>query len=746
MRLAFVPGFLPSGPRFLGRFLSPVADGVAAHYVRADSHPGDLVFDPFGQSPSVAVEALSLDRRVVVASSNPILRLALSMAVRPPTLAELKSALTLLADAKVGSGPNERLETQVKAMYQTTCAECHTPTTADTLDWDADAGEPVAKHYVCLNCGGPRDAPADDDDRALARRFGRTGPDYHFLLGRTASPDDADRRRAEETLAVYPQRTLAAIATVLHKFETLDLDRAARRLLAGLLISAFDATTALAQERPKVLSVPRRYREVNFWFALEGAFGLLAGPSGRDRSTTLDELLADGDRAAIHVHAGPARELAARLPPGGCTLILSAPPRPNQAFWSLSATWADWLWGRQSVETLRGTLHRRRFDWNWHARALHQSLAAARPVLAPGGRLVCLLAETEPGFNASLLAAAAGAGFDLEGWALRADTAEAQLEFTPGDPAPAPRETDVFRVARKAAVELLRSRAEPSRWSSLHFAAWCDLAAAHLPAWNTAEPLAPVSQALQQVVSDAAAFQHLSDGPGGDPASGVWNLVEPTSSTGGHPGRPLADRVEAEVLRYLGGGAPVDEHDLVGEVYTAFSGPLTPGRALVMACLASYGTQGDSGQWQLRAEDAPEVRSSELQSILAELRALAGRNGFDVAPANPQEWRDGDQTVYIFAVLSSAVISHFLLGPQRPARRRFLVLPGGRAGLVEFKVRRDPRLRQAVVAGNWSIVKFRQVRQMLADENMTRTTLEPALASDPLEALQQLALPERGDE
>jgi hypothetical protein len=74
MNLAFVPGFPSSGPRFLGRFLSPVADGVPAAYARALSRPGDIVLDPFGQSPSVAVEALSLNRRVVVASSNPILR------------------------------------------------------------------------------------------------------------------------------------------------------------------------------------------------------------------------------------------------------------------------------------------------------------------------------------------------------------------------------------------------------------------------------------------------------------------------------------------------------------------------------------------------------------------------------------------------------------------------------------------------------------------------------------------------
>ena len=299
MSLAFLPGFPPGGPRFLGRFLSPIADGVAAQYCRDLTQPGDLVLDPFGQAPGVAVEALSLDRRVIVCSSNPILRLALSLAARPPALGDLKAALTILGDARLGPGPNDRLEVRIKAMYATTCAECDTPTTADAYDWDADEGLPVEKHYVCLRCGGPRQSPTDDADRALARRFARSGPDYHLLLSLTLAPGGGDRGLAEETLAVYPPRTLAAIALLVHKLESLSADRATRRLLAGLLVAAFDATTTLAQDRPKVLATPRRYRETNVWLALENAFNLLAGPVGPDRSTTLETLLADPGQGGL---------------------------------------------------------------------------------------------------------------------------------------------------------------------------------------------------------------------------------------------------------------------------------------------------------------------------------------------------------------------------------------------------------------------------------------------------------------
>ena len=106
--MEFVPGLALASSPFLGRFLPPLAEGIAAHYLSRYSQPGDLVFDPFGQSPQVAFEALRLGRRIVVAGHNPVARLALSLALRPPAEAELRSALTRLADAPKDGG---RLET-----------------------------------------------------------------------------------------------------------------------------------------------------------------------------------------------------------------------------------------------------------------------------------------------------------------------------------------------------------------------------------------------------------------------------------------------------------------------------------------------------------------------------------------------------------------------------------------------------------------------------------------------------------
>jgi hypothetical protein len=745
MTLAFYPGLSPETPRLLGRFLPPVAEGVAAHYVQRHTRPGDLVVDPFGQAPQVAVEALSLDRRVVVATLNPVARLAVSLAVRPPSVAELRGALTRLGDAPVGLGSADRLEPQLLALYQTECAECQAKVTADYFDWDSEAGEPVEKGYICLACGGPRRAATSLADREQARRFSRNGPDYHFLLGRLAGPNDPDRAHVEEALAVYPTRTLTAIGAVVVKFEGLALDRNSQRLLAGLLVAALDEATVLGQDRPKVLAVPRRFRELNFWLALERAVGLVAGLAAPDRAMGLDDLLAAPGGAAIHAYAGPMRELAGMLPPGACPLVISGLPRPSQAFWTLSALWTAWIWGRAQAEPLWGMLRRRRYDWNWHARGLERTLAAARPALAAEGYLVALVGEAEPGLSAAALAAGARAGYRLDGFALRADTGEAQAQWTPAvSEAPAvPAAAGLAQRVREAMAAALRARAEPSRWAHLHAAAWVAVARGGGEATPPAEGddvLGPVNRAIEAAARDTSVFSRLGADAGDEPTTGLWWLVNADSSN--LPGAPLADRVETAAWQRLTAEAPVDEHDLLPSVYAAFPGALTPGRALVMACLEACGQRLEAGLWQLRPEDTPGQRADDQASILAHLRVLGVRNGFEVKDSNPQAWREGGQSVYVFAVLTAATLSAHLLRPPPTARRRFLVLPGGRAGLAEVKLRRDPRLRQALLASDWRIVKYRHVRRMAADAALTRATLEPALGGDPLEAAQQLALPE----
>lgn len=731
MPLAFVPGYPPPSNGLLTRFLPPLGEGIAAHYIEHNTTPGEVVLDPFGQSPRVAVEALSLGRRVIVANFNPISRLALSLAVRPPTSAELRSALTQLADLRLEA---DRLETYVRGLYATQCETCGRRVNADAFEWDADTL--VEKVYVCPHCAGaPQRHPVNEDDRARAGHFKHGGPDYHILLDRVTTLSDPDRAYAEEALAVYPARAIIAIATTLLKFDLLHPTPAIRRLLSGLLVAAFESVTRLGPERPKALAAPRRFTEHNFWLALENAVGRLGGLTRPDESCSLPDLFTRS--TGIYAHAGPVRDLVEHIPPGAVRLILSAFPRPSPAYWALSAVWAAWLWGRDSATALRSVLRRRRYDWAWHAEALEKTLISLLPTFDPHGKLIGLLAEAETGLVAASLAAADRAGYQLREAALQADTAEAQCVWTQAsETPPTVTHAKLAETARAGIVDMLRARGEPGRWSNLHFAGWRALAEQRGLAKLASEPLSAIADVLEEVVRDPTTLRRFDAEPEDDVTTGWWfvgpEVILPPA---------LSDRVEAFVLKRLTEAADIDQQDLVKETCAAFPSPQTPGRALVLACLSSYGQEVDSGHWRLRPEDASASRAQESQAIQAELRALATRHGFTVAGANPQEWRDvTGQTLYLFAIITSAVFSTHIVAPTLPAERRFVVLPGGRAGLAGFKLRRDPRLREAMRAGRWAFLKFRHVRRMAADAQLTRATLEGAFGADPVEELKQLKL------
>jgi hypothetical protein len=60
-----------------------------------------------------------------------------------------------------------------------------------------------------------------------------------------------------------------------------------------------------------------------------------------------------------------------------------------------------------------------------------------------------------------------------------------------------------------------------------------------------------------------------------------------------------------------------------------------------------------------------------------------------------------------------------------------IVVPGGRAGLIGYKLQRDPRLQAAIEAG-WRFLKFRHMRWLAENDNLERANLDEQLELDPL--------------
>jgi hypothetical protein len=234
----------------------------------------------------------------------------------------------------------------------------------------------------------------------------------------------------------------------------------------------------------------------------------------------------------------------------------------------------------------------------------------------------------------------------------------------------------------------------------------------------------------------------------------MWWLETPLDS---EATSPLSDRVELAVAALLRDLLAVTEEDLTRRVYARFPGPQTPEASLIRLCLFSYGDEHAPRHWRLRTEDDLEARTAETDAIITDLSALGRRLGFEVALGLPRagewavRWLDTEGSAspqkgeaerkprvpYSFAVRTTAVLGDLLFTPPppEPGTTPCLTLPGGRAILVGYKLRHDPRLRQLVASQGWRFLKFRHLRhlvQEVAEKQLDRYAFQAALGLDPI--------------
>ena len=747
--IAYLPGHSPAHPEPLARYLPPIPAGVVTAWLSKNVSPGEWVLDPFGAAPQLPVEAARAGCRVLVAANNPVARFLLELAACPPEEERLRGALADLAATRKG---DERLEPHIRSLYATTCDHCGSEVIAEAFLWEKDATAPYARIYQCPQCKDSGERPATRADQEKAARFATGGLHRARALERIAPPDDPDRTHAEEALSTYLPRATYALFTLINKVESILAapHYPRRHELTALLLCVLDQANTLwphpaARGRPKQLVTPRRFRENNLWFALEESVNLLASLLPPIPLTTWPEPPPESGGVALfegRLKSLGELVLAAARPADSVAAVVAALPRPNQAFWTLSALWAGWLWGREAIGPFKSVLRRRRYDWAWHSTALQSAMENLAAFLPGGTPFFGLIGEAEPGFLSAGLVAAAEAGFELKGLAMRAESGQAQITWTrrSGEPEPA-RTGDPKAASGDAALAHLRQRGEPASYLTLHAAALGGLV--ETGALSASEETSPadVYSQVQSTLEQALTFRGEFLRFGGSEKSldvGQWWLRE-----GEEVETSQADRVEMAVVRCLQQRPGSSLAEIDQEVCAALPGLLTPSLELVCTCLESYGEPDTTGRdgWSLRPADSPTARWADLSAMRSALQQLGKRLGFSSSGERPLLWVEhGGDPSFSFYVIASAAFGELVFSNPYPAGNSLIVLPGARASLAVFKLRRDPRLRQAIEAG-WRFLKFRHLRQLVESPSLARENLDEQLALDPLmEAHEQMRL------
>ncbi len=726
----YIPGFKPADSGPLSRFLPPLEEGVISAWLALQSQPvdtskvkpGSWVLDPFGFSPQLVLEAARSGYRVLVTVNNPITRFLLETFANPPPESEFTAALADLSAVKKG---DERLGAHLQSLYLTTCEKCNQKIEAQSFLWRKDEDVPYGRIYECKQCGDSGERAATEEDKERAKKIAETDTLHRSrAFERVVALNDEDRIYAEEAIQHYLPRPLYVLTTITNRLHSLNLSPERKRALTALVLLACDAGNTLwahpaERPRPKQLSTPSQFRENNVWMMLERGLSLWTGTGATVPFEAWPKKIPES--GGICIYEGRLKDLAhevkREIP---IVAVIGSVPRPNQAFWTLSALWAGWLWGSDAVEPYKVALRRRRYDWAWSATALHAIFSHLSELLANDVPMFGLLPEPEPAFMTSALTAAQAAGFKLTSVALRTEHDPVQVHWKSIQKEKAGPAT--VEVVRKAMREFLSARGEPAGYLHLHLAgliACTETSLLKQPEFEFDETLRKTQSLFEAALKDDEGFVHYSTGENVD--TGMWGADFATSES-------LSDRVEVAVVTYLQKNPSTIFLEVEADLYPRFPGLMTPSKGLIYAVLNSYALK-DGAAWKLRDEDVAATRREAVKNTLDLLTTLGSRLNYR-SSVNDKilSWQENGKTVKKFNVLASALLGRAL---ENADEQTVIVIPGGRAALAAYKQGRDPALRSYLK--KYKLVKYRLLRSLLEIQILTRETFEEQTASDPVE-------------
>jgi hypothetical protein len=749
--MPFLPGIESKKTDLLWRFLPPLPVGITSEFLSDYVDHDSLLFDPFGYSPNLILEAARQGYKVLVSANNPIARFLLELGANPPNKETYQSALAELAVSRIG---DERLEVHLQNLYKSSCAQCGQGVIAKAFIWEREADAPYAKIYECDHCGDSGERPVIQADIQLAKSFSTDSLQRMRILERIADPGDPIRANTEEALSVYLPRAIYGLVTLINRLDGLlvpnpmdEVQLVRQKALIALILNSLDKGNNLwshpsGRTRPKQLTSSPRFREHNLWTVIEDSVVQLASDQQPIPFLVFPDLAKEG--GGITIFEGPIRDLSHLIAQSDSLegidikAILSAIPRHNQAYWTLSALWTGLIWGKDSIGSFKTVLRRRRYDWSWHASALHYAFNSMTSILPPGIPFFGLIGEASSNFLSASIIAAHRAGFRIQGLALRAESNQAQILWK--EASVTGHQLTAFnlleeqirhKIVDKGIIQLAQ-RGEPATYLSIHTSALMTISENSGISEDDQISSADEYNRINSLVEDITTYKHGFIRYGGSEkspeTSRLWHqsIIE--------PGETLSDQVESAIVNFLrtSPGSRIEQVDHF--ICQSFPGLSTPDFRLVVSCVESYSEEDQKQRRKIfiRTQDDAEQRSKELIDIQSALHELGKRLGFNPEGEHPVIWLESDGRIrLVFYLSASACISETVHNNTYAADQSIIVIPGARANLILYKLRTNPALRNEIDQG-WRFVKFRHLRHLWESPSLNRENLDSLLDLDPL--------------
>ena len=725
--LSYLPAFSGFYDPPLGRFLPALPKGVISQWLEENTKPGALVMDPLGANPFSAVEAARTSRRVLFARNNPILWLMLEAFASAPSDAILRGLVNKLL---LSRHMDETLDRHLQSVYETACNLCGKMIQPLGYVWESKGEIPIAKVYTCPHCGDSGEKPVSEIDIRNLGRLGKISIHRTRAFQRVMQGGDYEKESIETALDCYLPRAIYVAMLLVNRLEVLVLEKSERLLLQAILVSVFDEATSLwhwpeKDRRQLQLSLPSRFIEKNLWISLDTAPGVWKQEGNAVPVSYWPKL--PPIEGGICLYQRRLADQKTFLESEKPTSLISIFPRPNQAFWTLSALWSGWLWGRKGVASMRSALSRRRYDWDWFAQAISTSFQALVPGLIQETKVFGLFPLSTPNFYLGLQTGMHIAGFNSTGAASRLADDLIQCQWNLKSQSPFSGDLNL----RTLITDFLNNRGEPANYLEIITHCLTELSiSGKLPGSMAAVSdtlFSEIQNELTAILRDGQFLQSFNSSQSG---GSQWWLCDTRFAQ-----IPLSEQVELSIRDILLKKEPVDKRDVEKQICSQYRGSLTPPAELIQLCLESYADPVLKAihHYLLNPDEDLNKRGIEL----IEMRSLLSTCAQKLKVKKESEggsitWKTQENLIlYRFFFIDSCSISKYIQEtPSDEGATNVILLPGSRSRLLAYRLNRDPRL-EAASEQNWNFVKFRTLHRLAAQENLTLDLWKEVLISDP---------------
>jgi hypothetical protein len=709
-------------PLILDRFLPPYPYGALSDMLLYCGIEKGWILDPVGNQPISAIELAQAGYQVFVACNNPILGKILQVICATHPLSLCQAAIADFGALKRG---DDRLENQIKALYNSPCPDCLSDQTEVRYLWKRNQTTPFARELSCKNCGLTGIHKISDIDRENLNQVGNIQLHRTKVLQRIIPGINDAPIAVKEVIDSYLPRSLSVISSIINKLDSMQTTSERKDILEVLLVHVFDYGNMLwgvasSRNRPKQISIPAEFYEFNLWKILEEAASRIRIIDHPIPFSFYPELPPDSGGICFYPGRISSFKEIEKLP--RFQVVATVLPRPNQALWTYNAVWSGWIWGHEAAQKLKGALERRRYDWIWHTQAIRTVFAYTSKLKVP---FLAIAPELSNSYILAYLSAAASSNFDLKNAAYSPEFKSGQFYWYPKQKSKETASIHELSMNIKKYLEKKCESADYQELMSIFLISEAIDQSDSLQLDKFDNSLFIQTQRLfEDTIRDKEFFFQVDED---QLENAEFWLKNP-------PGiyLPFSDQVEGYFIRFVQKNPSFTFEEVAYFINQNLPGLLPVSNLFLQRLISSYCELKPEGpnRYKLNTQEYIQARKSDIQQMSKLINSMGFKLGFVVDGEYPIHWTSEELNPnYKFFITASSIISQFKSKSEPDDFETVIVLPGSRAELLSYKLKYDTVYHQNF--GKFHFVKFRHLRTISENPGMNLKTWVQILDSDP---------------